>query len=85
MMKPEFDILVGENIPLEEYKLIEFVYTWHPSNLSKEATASLYKEFGITLFKDMELRAKRAESLCDRIRRAETLLRDLRKELKELQ
>ena len=85
MMKSEFDILVGKDTPLEEYKLIEFVYNWHPSNLSKEAAASLYKEFGITLFKDMESRAKRTESLCDRIRRTETLLRGLRKELKELE
>lgn len=85
MMKSEFDILVGKDIPLEEYRLIEFVYTWHPSNLSKEATASLYKEFGITIFKDMEPRAIQTEVLCDKIRKAESYLRDLRKELKELQ
>ena len=85
MMKSEFDILVGKDIPLEEYKLIEFVYTWHPSNLSKEATASLYKEFGISLFKDMEPRAIRAQVLVETIRKAEIYIRDLRKELKELQ
>lgn len=85
MMKSEFDILVGKDTPLEEYKLVEFVYTWHPSNLSKVATASLYKEFGITIFKDMEQRAIQAEVLCDKIRKAEIYLRDLRKELKDLE
>ena len=84
MMKSEFDILVGKDTPLEEYKLIEFVYTWHPSNLSKEATASLYREFGLTIFKDMEPRAIQAQILEEKIHKAEIYIRDLRKELREL-
>lgn len=84
MMKSEFDILVGKDTAPEEYKLIEFVYTWHPSNLSKEATASLYREFGLTIFKDMEQRAIQAQVLEEKIHKAEIYLRDLRKELREL-
>ena len=84
MMKSEFDILVGKDTAPEEYKLIEFVYTWHPSNLSKEATASLYKDFGLTLFKDMKPRAIQAQILVEKIRKAEIYIRDLREELREL-
>lgn len=84
MMKSEFDILVGKDTAPEEYELIEFVYTWHPSNLSKEATASLYREFGLTIFKDMEQRAIQAQVLEEKIHKAEIYIRDLRKELREL-
>ena len=46
-----------------EYKLVEFVYTYHPLNLSKEACASLYDEFGTLIFLDLLPRAKKAAKI----------------------
>lgn len=50
----------AEPIKPAEYKVVEFVYTYHPLNLSKEAAASLYDEFGMLIFLDLLPRAKRA-------------------------
>lgn len=47
-------------IMMEDYKLVEFIYTYHPLNLSKEAAASLYDEFGMLIFLDLLPRAKKA-------------------------
>ena len=60
MLRSEFDTLSkNTRRPTdEEYNLIEFVYNWHPLNFSKEAVASLYDEFGMILFYDMEQRSK---------------------------
>lgn len=46
-----------------DYKLVEFVYTYHPLNLSKQAAASLYDEFGMLIFLDMLPRAKKAAKI----------------------
>lgn len=53
----------AEPIKPAEYKLIEFVYTYHPLNLSKQAAASLYNEFGVLIFLDLLPRAKKAAKL----------------------
>ena len=60
MLRSEFDLLSkNTRRPTdEEYNLIEFVYNWHPLNFNKEAVASLYDEFGMTIFYDMEQRSK---------------------------
>lgn len=63
MMYEEFKELStgqGKNITLEDYELIEFVYTYHPLNLEKQACANLYDEFGKIIFLDMLPRAKKA-------------------------
>ena len=62
MLRSEFDTL-SKNTRRpddEEYKLIEFVYNWHPCNFSKENIAAFYDAYGMTLFYDMEARAKAA-------------------------
>ena len=62
MLRSEFDTL-SKNTKRpddEEYKLIEFVYNWHPCNFSKENVAAFYDAYGMTLFYDMEARAKAA-------------------------
>ncbi|MBO7733497.1 MAG: hypothetical protein J6S67_13115 [Methanobrevibacter sp.] len=84
MMKSEFDALMGCETPADDYKKIEFVYNWHPCNLSKEAAASLYKEFGIGIFEDMFSAADDAKHLEEEIGRADAHLRVLREELNKL-
>lgn len=66
MMIEEFRKLQGsefEPINQENYKLVEFVYTYHPMNLSKEAAVSLYDEFGMMMFLDLLPRAQRAAKI----------------------
>lgn len=62
MLRSEFDTLSKDiRRPTDdEYKLIEFVYNWHPCNFSKENVAAFYDAFGMTIFYDMEARAKAA-------------------------
>ena len=62
MLRSEFDTLSKNSRRPDdnEYKLIEFVYNWHPCNFSKENVAAFYDAFGMTIFYDMEARSKAA-------------------------
>lgn len=62
MLRSEFDLLSksSKRPDDEEYKLIEFVYNWHPCNFSKENVAAFYDAYGMTLFYDMEKRSRAA-------------------------
>ena len=71
MMKHELEELLGESVTEEDFRVIEVVYMWHPSALSKEKVAALYKEFGIALIKDMVPRADKVKKLEEKKRRAE--------------
>lgn len=56
MMLDEFNSLIDNNVKeptRDEFSNIEFVYTWHPANFSKQAIASLYSEFGMSIIYDM--------------------------------
>lgn len=66
MQKAEFEERIEGRVSDEDYKLIEFVYQWHPviRNVSgKDEVAELYKSFGMALFRDMEPRAKKAKEV----------------------
>lgn len=64
MMREEFEQLLPANtahdLTEEEYKQIEFVYTYHPLNLSKQDTADLYAKFGFGIFNDLLENANKA-------------------------
>ena len=72
MLRSEFDLLSksSKRPDDEEYKLIEFVYNWHPCNFSTEAIASLYHEFGMCIIYDMLPRANMAMEHDQAIERA---------------
>lgn len=56
MMKEEFEKLVGKTVAEDEYKIIEYVYNWHPDikNVGgKEQMAKLYVEFGMVTIRGM--------------------------------
>lgn len=66
MMKAEFEKLIGENVTDAEYKVIEQVYTWHPTikdTTGKEQMKVLYKDFGIGVIKGMLPVAEKMEEL----------------------
>lgn len=66
MQKAEFEERIGRTVSDEDYKLIEFVYQWHPvirNTSGKDEVAELYKSFGMAIFRDMEPRAKKAKKV----------------------
>ena len=83
MMYEEFKQLAtgqGKSITLEDYELIEFVYTYHPLNLEKQACAKLYDEFGKILFLDLLPRAKKAAKVEVELRIAKQKWSDINEE-----
>lgn len=84
MLKSEFDALLGKESPNNDYQLIEYVYNYHPCNFSKEATASLYKEFGLLIFKDMENTAKIAQEIDEEINHHRQAIEVLKRKYEEL-
>lgn len=85
MFRSEFDLLSKSNRrPTDdEYKLIEFVYNWHPCNFSKENVAAFYDAYGMTLFYDMEERSRAAMERDLKIRDIEQQIKRL-KDLKDV-
>ena len=79
MLRSEFDTLSksSKRPDDEEYKLIEFVYNWHPCNFSKENVAAFYDAYGMTLFYDMEERSRAAMERYLKIRDIEQQIKRL--------
>lgn len=62
MKKQEFEQLVGTTVSDEDYNIIEKVYHYYPffRRISgKEEAVRLYKEFGMTIFRDLFPRAEK--------------------------
>ena len=64
MMREEFEELLPadkvKDLTEQEYEQIEFVYTYHPLNLSKQDTADLYAKYGFGIFNDLLENANKA-------------------------
>lgn len=71
MMQCEFEALLGAKVPEADYRLIEVVYQWHPSNLDKNSIVALYKEFGMSLIRDMLPRSDKMKELEERLHKAQ--------------
>lgn len=66
MMYNEFCELLDEHTvkpTLEDYKIIETVYMYHPVIGDKKCIAELYDDFGMILMKDMYPRADSIRSM----------------------
>ena len=79
MLRSEFNTLSksSKRPTDDEYKLIEFVYNWHPCNFSKENVAAFYDAYGMTLFYDMEERSRAAME-------RDLKIRDIEQQIKRL-
>lgn len=87
MRKHEFEQRISQPISDEDYKLIEFVYQFHPvvrETSGKEEVAELYKSFGMAIFRDMKPRAEMAKELEEKIRTCRAELERLTDELQDL-
>lgn len=70
-----------------EYKLIEYVYTFHPAISEvegKEQIATLYLDFGMSLIRDMKPRAELMEKKEKELRAAREVLRRVQEEIAEI-
>lgn len=66
MLKEEFEKIAGVQVTLEEYKEIEYVYTWHPSiseTDGKNQIATIWNIGGMRLIRDMKDTARIAMDL----------------------
>lgn len=70
MMQREFEAILGEKVTESDYRLIEIVYQWYPGSLNKEKIASLYKDFGMALIRDMLPRADMMKEMEGKIGKA---------------
>ena len=66
MMKHEFEAIANITVSEDDYKVIEYVYTWHPlipEAGGKQKIADIYNVGGMMLIRDMVKTAKQAEKL----------------------
>lgn len=83
MTYEEFDALCNYKISDEDFKKVEFVYTYHPCNFDTSAIVKLVEEFGMVIIYDMLPRAQAAmeqelniRCLRQELRRAEERLNE---------
>lgn len=87
MMKHEFEERLGKAVSDDDYKVIEYIYMYHPviDNVKgKQQIADLYRIGGMGLMSDMLHTAKAAERLERRIRELNQELETVRAHMNEL-
>lgn len=70
-----------------EYKIIEYVYTFHPAISEvggKNQIAYLYMNFGMSLIQDMKPRAELMEKKERELRAARATMEELQREIAEI-
>ena len=80
MLKEEFESLVGHEMSISDYKIIEFVYTWHPAiseTEGKKQMATLYTCFGMSVIIGMKEAAEYAQNIDTEISRLQSQIKDL--------
>lgn len=89
MLKSEFETMTdSEEISNRDYEAVENVYMYHPAIddiKGKEQIVYLYKEFGMTVIKDMEKRALQYKRTLEQINEHERMIASIKEKLKELE
>ena len=83
MLREEFDSLCNRKISDEDYKLVEFVYNYHPCNFDKVGIAKLVEEFDMVIIYDMLPRSEAAMEHELLIRRLHQQKKEIEKEIEE--
>jgi len=87
MMKQEFEKLIHAEISDEDYRTIEYVYTWYPTiseTNGKDQIADLYLSFGMPIIEDMVERAGQMENLDKDLKRVQAQLTAIQDRIKML-
>lgn len=89
MLKSEFEKMVDvDEMSDKDYEIIKNVYWYHPAiddTKGEEQIVYLYKEFGMTVIKDMEKRAVQYKYTLNSINEHEKSIQALKQSLKELE
>lgn len=87
MMKQEFEKLIHAEIGDEDYRTIEYVYTWYPTiseTSGKNQIAKLYTDFGMPIIEDMVERAGKMEKLDSDLKSAQRQVVIVQDRIKQL-
>nr|WP_288829786.1 hypothetical protein [uncultured Clostridium sp.] len=87
MMKQEFEKLIHAEIGDEDYRTIEYVYTWYPTiseTGGKDQIAMLYTLFGMPIIEDMVERAGKMENLDKDLHKARSQVTFVKDRIKAL-
>ena len=87
MTKQEFEAIAGKKVTDEQYKEIEFVYSFHPcisETDGKQQIATIFNIGGMRLIRDMNTTANQAQNLEDEERMLRTQLERVKDQMKEL-
>lgn len=91
MRRLDFECQIKQTISDEEYKIIDYVYTYHPSFRGKSnheninRMAQLYKDFGISVIKSMVYVANQINKLNTKIQILELELDRYKREKAKLE
>lgn len=84
MTKDEFESVLGESVTDEQYKEIEYVYTYHPVVDCLGTIVKLYQIGGMRLMWDMDAAARQAQQIVDRRGVLKSQLNELSEEYQRL-
>ena len=87
MLKEEFEVRTDRAFSDEDYRIIEFVYMYHPAFnevYAKDAIADLFTAYGMRIIYDMVPAAKKGKILEEKIQVCSQELSKLRTEYDEL-
>lgn len=90
MLKEEFEKMIGEEVSPDDYKIIEYVYQFHPaiSNTDgKKEIAALYQlpnQMGMGIIRSMVPVAKIQESLESELRSAQMKVNDIKRRMQQV-
>lgn len=90
MLKEEFEEMIGEEVSPDDYKIIEYVYEFHPaiSNTDgKKEIAALYQlpnQMGMGIIRSMVPIAKIQESLESELRSAQQKVNDIKRRMQDV-
>ncbi len=87
MMKAEFEGILGKEVTVEEYEVIEEVYNFHPAiseTEGKEEIVALYRLGGMGLMREMQPAAWKMENLERQARELLTGLNTVRAEQEKI-
>ena len=87
MMQSEFEELIGGHIGSEDYRVVEFVYMYHPAIhevKGKQQIADIYKIGGMAVIKGMVEIAKVGKTNEEKIIRLQKEVEELKKQREAL-
>ena len=60
MLKEELESMIGQQITVDQYNLVNHVYMYHPADLKKQDIVSLWEIGKFEIFKELEPAADKA-------------------------